>query len=296
MQVESPGIAAFMMSPTRPLARPLQSPTVRIRAHGGWSPPDLIGIVQHRELLLSLTDRDVRVRYKQTALGVAWVVLQPLLTALIFAFVFGVVAGLATNDRPYLLFAFAGLMAWNTFATTINRVGYSLVGNAHMISKIYFPRLILPLSSVCSTLVDFGVSLALMLLMLVHYRVWPGWGVLLLPVWLTILLMMGLGIGLVAASLMVKYRDVGHLIPVALQLGMYISPVAWSTSFVPEKYQWVYQVNPFFGLLGAFRWSLLGETVPSSFALAYSGLFALVCMVVGLLVFQVQERDFADVI
>jgi lipopolysaccharide transport system permease protein len=275
---------------------PGKSPAVRIQAHQSLHHVDIDEIIRHRDLLLTLTDRDVRVRYKQTALGVVWVVLQPLLMSLIFAFVFGVVAGLAQDERPYLLFAFAGLMAWNTFAATINRVGYSLLSNASMISKIYFPRLVLPLSATASTLVDFGVSLAVMALMLAYFRVWPGWGVLLLPVWLTALLTMGLGIGLVAAALIVKYRDVGHIIPVALQLGMYISPVAWSARLVPDKYRWVHQVNPLSGLLGAFRWSLVGETMPAAGALAYSGLFAVLCLAVGVAVFQGQERDFADVI
>lgn len=269
---------------------------VRIRARQDWQPIDLRELVRHRELLWTLTDRDIRVRYKQTVLGVAWVVLQPLLASVTFAFVFGVVAGLARDQRPYLLFAFAGLMVWNTFAATITRVGYSLVGNAHMISKIYFPRLLLPLSSTASTLVDFGVSLILMVLMMAIFRVWPDWPVFLLPIWLTILLIIGLGIGLVAAALMVRYRDVGHIIPVALQLGMYISPVAWSTTFVPEKYHWVHQINPLSGLLGGFRWSLLGDAMPSLGSLTYSTGAALLAVAVGMAVFQGQERDFADVI
>jgi lipopolysaccharide transport system permease protein len=262
---------------------------------------DLRELARYRELLLTLADRDLRVRYKQTALGVVWVVLQPLLASLIFAFVFGVVAGLAKTGRPYVLFAFAGLMAWNAFANIISRVSNSLVSNAAMLSKIYFPRLILPLSTAAATLVDFGVSLALMIVMLLSYRSWPGWGILLLPVWLFLLVAMALGIGLLGAALMVRYRDVAHIIPVALQLGLFISPVAWSTLVLERnasKYMWVFKINPLSGLLDAFRWSLLGpaEATLSAPALAYSATAAAVAFWIGVTVFRQHERSFADVI
>jgi ABC-2 family transporter len=191
---------------------PSSVPHIQIRSDAGRAPIELREILRHRDLLLTLADRDVKVRYKQTVLGVAWVVLQPLLGSLIFAFVFGVVAHLPSNGRPYILFAFAGLMAWNTFSSAITRASFSLVSNAHMVSKVYFPRLILPLASVASTLIDFGASLGLMLVLLALYRVWPGLG-LLLPVWLAILLLMALGIGLLAAALMVKYRDISGQVP-----------------------------------------------------------------------------------
>ncbi len=271
-------------------------PHIRIRANERGAVIDVREILRYGDLLLTLADRDLRVRYKQTALGVAWVVLQPLLASLIFAFVFGVVAGLSSNGRPYVLFAFAGLMAWNTFSSILTRVSNSLVGNAQMVSKVYFPRLILPLASVASTLVDFGISLGLMALMLACYGVWPGWGAVLLPVWLAILLTLALGVGLFAASLMVRYRDVGHIIPVVLQLGLFISPVAWSTLIVPPKYRWVFLVNPLSGLLDAFRWSLLGEGTLSLPALAYSLVVATAAFWIGASIFKQRERSFADVI
>ena len=273
---------------------PGRVPHIQIRSDAGRAPLDLREIVRHWDLLLALTDRDVRVRYKQTVLGVAWVVLQPLLGALIFAFVFGVVARLPSNGRPYVLFAFAGLMAWNTFASALTRASFSLVGNAHMISKVYFPRPILPLASVASTLIDFGVMLGLMFVFLAVYRIWPGLGLLLLPVWLAILMVMALGLGLIAAALMVRYRDIGHVIPALLQLGMYASPVAWSTLVVPGKYRWVFEINPLSGLLEAFRWSLLGEGALSWPALAYSTAAAALALWIGAIVFKQQERNFAD--
>jgi lipopolysaccharide transport system permease protein len=269
---------------------------VRIQADDRQPLMNLRELARYRELLLTLADRDLRVRYKQTALGVIWVVLQPLLASLIFAFVFGVVAGLAIDDKPYVLFAFAGLMAWNAFSGIVSRVSNSLVNNASMLSKIYFPRLILPLSTAMATLVDFGVSLAMMFLMLLFYRIWPGWGLLLLPVWLLILVTMALGIGLLGAALMVRYRDVAHIIPVALQLGMFISPVAWSTILVQGKYRYIFLINPLTGLLNAFRWSLLGEEGLSVPALTYSATAAAFAFWVGAAVFKQQERSFADVI
>jgi lipopolysaccharide transport system permease protein len=260
---------------------------IQIRSDSDLTTLDLHEIFRHRDLLLTLADRDIRVRYKQTVIGVAWVVLQPLMASLIFAFIFGVLARLPSEGRPYILFAFSGLLAWNTFSQTLTRVSFALVGNAHLVSKVYFPRLILPIAA---------VALVLMFLMLIGYRVWPGWGLLLLPVWLTVLLVMALGIGLMAAALMVKYRDIGHIIPTFLQLGMYVSPVAWSALIVPAKFRWVFLVNPLTGLLEAFRWSLLGEGTLSLPALAYSTVTAVLFFWCGAIVFKQQERNFADVI
>jgi lipopolysaccharide transport system permease protein len=271
-------------------------PHTHVSAERGAAPSELGEILRQRDLLLTLAARDIRVRYKQTALGMGWVVFQPLLTSLIFAFIFGVLARLPSERVPYVLFAYAGLLAWNAFSQTLTRVSFSLVGNAHLVSKVYFPRLILPLAAVASTLVDFFVSLVLMFIMMGLYRVWPGWGLILLPIWLSILLAMALGIGLVSAALMVRYRDIGHIIPTFLQLGMYASPVAWSTLIVPEKYRWVFLINPLSGLLEAFRWSLLGEGALSGFALAYSTAMAALFFLGGASVFKRGERSFADVI
>ncbi len=269
---------------------------IQVRSDAGWAPIDLREILRHWGLLVTLAERDLKVRYKQTVLGVVWVLLQPLMAALIFAFIFGVLARFPSNGKPYVLFAFAGLMAWNVFAQTLTRVSYSLIANGHMVSKVYFPRLILPLASVASTLIDFGVALGLMFALLAIYGVWPGPGLLLLPVWLAILLVMALGIGLLAAALMVRYRDIGHVIPVVLQLGLYVSPVAWSTVVVPQRFRWVFEVNPLSGLIDAFRWSLLSEGTLSWPALAYSFATAALVFWVGAMVFQQQERWFADVI
>jgi lipopolysaccharide transport system permease protein len=275
---------------------PHELPHIRVSADDSPTTIDVAELLHYRELLWTLADRDLRVRYKQTALGVIWVVLQPLLAALIFAFVFGVLAGLPSNGTPYVLFAFAGMIAWTTFSNILSRATLAITNNSHILSRIYFPRLILPLSSTAASIVDLAVSLGLMLVMLLIYRVWPGWGILLLPVWLLILVTLSLGLGLITGSLMVRYRDIGHVVPVALQLGLFITPVAWSTFVVPGKYLWVFLANPLTGILEAFRWSLLGQGSLSLSALAYSCVTAVVIFWFGAIVFKRQERGFADVI
>ena len=271
---------------------------VQVRAGVPGPLLDIPELVRFRDLLWTLADRDLRVRYKQTALGVIWVVLQPLMSALIFAFVFGVIAAMPSDGKPYLLFAFAGMTAWNTFANVLTRVSNSLVGNAQMLSKIYFPRLILPLSSTISALVDSAFSLGLMLIFLAVYRIWPGWAILALPIWMLILILFALGIGLTTASWMVTYRDVAHIIPVMLSLGMFISPVAWSLSNpnLSERYRSFLRLNPLCSLIEAIRWSLLGEGNFTLLGLAYSTVVAVAVFWIGVAVFKKQERSFADVI
>jgi lipopolysaccharide transport system permease protein len=269
---------------------------IRIRADESGRLIDIPELLRYGELLLTLAERDLRVRYKQTVLGVAWVVLQPLMASLIFAFVFGVVAGLPSGDTPYVLVAFAGLLGWNTFSNIVSRGSMSLLGNSQMISRIYFPRLVLPLSAAGAALVDSIFSLALMSLMLAWYRVLPGWGAVFLPAWMAIIVVLALGFALISSSLMVRYRDINHIIPVALQLGLFVSPVALSMQNVPEKYRWVLWLNPLSGPLEAIRWSLLGKGLLSFWALAYAITAASAICWVGLAVFKRQERSFADVI
>jgi lipopolysaccharide transport system permease protein len=269
---------------------------IHIRADARQLPIDLREIARYRDLLFTLADRDIRVRYKQTALGVTWVILQPLMAASIFAFLFHWIARLPSNGRPYFLFAFAGLTAWNAFSQALAKVSTSLVHHGHIVSKIYFPRMVLPLSSISSVLVDLGVSLVMMFILLAFWRIWPGWGILLLPVWVAILMVMALGIGLWTGAMMVKYRDVGHILPTLIQLGMYASPVAWSTMAIPPKYRVIFLANPLSGLLDAFRWSLLGVDTLDLRALTYSAVVALLFFWFGAHVFRRLERNFADVI
>src|SRR5271157_1149277 len=260
------------------IASASELPHVRIDASEPGPLVDVPELLRFRDLLWTLAERDLRVRYKQTALGVIWVVLQPLMAALVFAFV--------------------GMTAWNTFANVLTRVSASLLANGGMLTKIYFPRLILPLSSVVSAVVDSSFSLVLMFVLMAIYRVWPGWGIVFLPVWLLILVVLALGLGLMTSSWMVRYRDVAHVIPVALQLGLFISPVAWSmtNTKLSERFLWVLRLNPLTSLLEAFRWSLFGRSAPPLAAVAYSLVVALAVFWTGMMVFKQQERSFADVI
>ena len=267
-----------------------------LRASSGWVPLNLPEIWKFRDLLLSLALRDLRLRYKQTALGVVWVVLQPLMAAGIFSFVFGKVAQMPSDGLPYFLFSYAGLMGWNLFSATVAKVSGSLVGNAHLISKVFFPRLVLPLSSIPSVLIDFSVAIGMMAVLMVIYGVVPGWGLVLLPPLLIVLLLFATGIGLCAASLTVSYRDVAYILPVALQILLYASPIAYAVSAVPAHLRFWYNFNPLSSLLEAMRFSLLGRGSLDWAMLGYAAAASLVVMAIGLFSFKRMERRFADII
>ncbi|GAA1988058.1 ABC transporter permease [Isoptericola halotolerans] len=269
------------------------------------TPPGRLGLPRWRELwaarevMYRFGLRDVLLRYRQTAVGVAWVVIQPLLGAGIFALVFGAVAGLPTNGVPYFLFSFMGMLAWNLFSQTIARSSASLVANQALVAKVFFPRLLVPLSSSLGVLLDYAVALALGALLLVVYGVNPGWAVLLLPVWTLLLLLFALGIGIAASAVQVKYRDVGYVMPWLLQMGLYATPVAYSveaTQDLPPAAQWLFQANPLTWFLEAYRWSLLGQQVPPTWQIVGMVVSSLLVLLGGILVFQRYERQFADVI
>lgn len=278
----------------------MESSTVKpymvIRPISGWQAINLWEIWRFRDLFVALAERDVKLRYRQTALGVIWVVIQPLIAAGIFSFVFGKVAKLPSDGVPYLLFSYAGLLGWNAFSNTVTKISSSLIQNQALIAKTFFPRLILPLSMVFSTLIDFAVALAMMGVLMVIYHVAPTPGLLLLPVWLLLTLMLAVGIGLYASAVAVTYRDVLHVVPVATQMLMYASPIAYSLSAVPARWHTLYLLNPLSGLMEGFRWSLLGTgRLPWAFA-AYAAVVASTALVLGALAFQKMERRFADVV
>ena len=291
----SPEDKAFDVSDLAPLDQ-LPEPYLHLRATSGWQALNLGQLWRYRDLLMALAQRDVKLRYRQTALGVVWVLLQPLLAAGIFAFVFGKVAKLPSDGLPYFVFSYAGLLGWNAFNSTVTKASGSMVGNINMVSKVFFPRLVLPLATVLSTLIDFGVALALMVVLMEMFHVAPHPGLLLLPVWLLLLLMLSLGIGLASAALTVSYRDTQYMLPVLLPFMMYASPVAYDTSAVPVKLRIIYYLNPVSGLLDGFRWSLLHTASPSPAAVAYSSAFAAASLLAGAFVFRRMERRFADVI
>lgn len=272
-------------------------PHLIIRKKTGWQSLPLRELWEFRDLLNTLALRDVKLRYRQTAIGVLWVVLQPLIGAGLFSFIFGSVAKLSTgNDKvPYFVFSFAGLMIWNVFASILQKTSDSMVGNAHLVSKIYFPRMILPLSTVYGVMLDFAVASILLVALLVIYGIPVSVGLLFLPVALLMAVTMALGIGLWAASLNVTFRDVKYIIPVFVNFLMWGTPVAYAVSSLPPKAQEIISFNPMAGVVESFRWSILGTPISWS-AVAFSGVASILLFFFGAMMFQRAERRFADVI
>ena len=279
-------------------AHSLSNPhTVVIRPPKGLAPLDLKLLWQFRDLLRAFAERDIRLRYRQTVLGAAWVILQPLMGAGIFSIVFGLIAKLPSDGVPYFLITYSGFLGWTLFQGIVARVSPSLVANSALIRKVFFPRLLVPLGVVPSVVLDFLVSLVLMFVLMLVFRVSPSWGLLLVPAALLILITMGLGIALVACALAVKYRDVQHIVPFGVQLLMYASPVGYSVSVIPAKAQTLYfLLNPVAVPLDTIRWAFVGVGELRAEWLAYSAAVAVVAFAVGLMVFHSNEREFADVI
>jgi len=279
---------------------PAPKPHLVIEPVSGWRSLKLMELWEFRDLITTLGMRDVKLIYKQTLLGVAWVVLQPLIGAAIFTFVFGVLAGMPSEGVPYFIFSLVGMTAWTFFSAVLNASSMVMVNNAHLVSKIYFPRLVLPIASAFQPAMNLGVSSIFVAVLLVVYQVTPGWQLLLAPVWLLAMLMLSLGIGFVCCSIMVRYRDLRYVIPVAIQFLLYASPVGYSLSAVNEKVpEWlasVYLLNPVASLLEAFRWSILGSGQLEAGWLAYSLVFSIVAFFAGAFLLRRAERQFADVI
>lgn len=272
-------------------------PLRTLRPTRGWVPLELSELARFKDLLMELARRDIKLRYRQTALGIGWVLLQPLLAAGMLMFAFGVVAGLKPQGTSSFLFTYAGLLVWNAFAWTLSKTSLSMVGNAYLVSKVYFPRLILPLSGTLSTLLDFSVSLSMLVLGLAILGIWPGWPLLLLPVWILLVLALALGAGLIAASLTVQYRDIQHILPILIPFLLYASPVAYEVTHIPAQYQPAfYLINPLAGLIGGFRWSTLGRAMPPVPYLMWSTALSVALFLFGAAVFRRTERKFADVI
>jgi lipopolysaccharide transport system permease protein len=272
-------------------------PLRTLRPTKGWVALELPEIFQFRDLLIELARRDVKLRYRQTLLGIAWVLLQPLLAAGMLTFAFGVVAGLKAEGTSSFLFTYAGLLVWNAFSWTLSKASLSMVGNAYLVSKVYFPRLILPLSGTLSTLLDFSVSLSVLVLGLAVLQIWPGWPLFLLPIWILLVIFLALGAGLIAAALTVRYRDIQHILPILIPFLLYASPVAYQVEHIPAQYRTLfYLINPLAGLIGGFRWSTLSTPMPPIPYLVWSTVLSIAMFLVGAAVFRRTERQFADVI
>lgn len=248
---------------------------------------------RHRELLLFLAWRDILVRYKQTVIGVSWVLIRPLLTMIILTAVFGRVARLPSGDLPYAILVFTGLLPWFYFSNALSECSNSLISNSHLLSKVYFPRLIVPISTILVSSVDFVISFAVLLLLMLWYGISPSWQLALLPALGLWVGMLSLGLGLWFSALNVRYRDFRHIVPFILQLGIYASPVAYSTSIIPEKWALLYYLNPIAGIIDAFRWSITGVT-PSVYGIVCALIITIILLVSGLIYFRSEEARFAD--
>ncbi|MES3001678.1 MAG: ABC transporter permease [Pseudomonadota bacterium] len=261
----------------------------------GWHMLDWRELWAYRELLWVLAARDVKVRYKQTVLGAAWAVLRPLLTMLIFSVVFGQFAKMPSDGLPYPVFVYAGLLPWTFFAAAITASGHSLLGSSHLISKVYFPRLIIPLASVGTSAVDLLIATAILMLMMLWYGL--GWtpNLLLAPLVLGIVVFTALGMGTLLSALTVEYRDVAHVTPFLVQIWMYVTPVIFPISVVPKQWQWLLYLNPMTGIVEGFRSAFLGRPVDVTGLAASLGV-ALVIFAVGISYFEKVERRFADII
>jgi lipopolysaccharide transport system permease protein len=270
-------------------------PIVVIEPTKSWVAVDLRDLWAYRELLYFLTWRDVKVRYKQTALGIVWVILQPLLSTLIFTIFLGKLARVPSDGVPYPLFVFAAMLPWTFLSSSVTSCSTSLVGNANLITKIYFPRLLMPAAAVAARTVDFAVSFVILIGLMIYYGAVISRTLLLLPLLVILILALALGFGIWVAGLNVKYRDVGVMLPVGLQLWMFASPVVYPSSLVPAKYQWLYHLNPLAGILDGFRASLFGREIDWP-ALAFATVFIFALLVYSAYAFRRMEKTFADVV
>lgn len=274
---------------------PAVKPLVTIEASGSWSAVNLRELWLYRELLYFLTLRDIKVRYKQTLLGVAWVVLQPLLTTLVFTLFLGVLVRVPSDGYPYMLFVYAGMLPWTFFSFAISTSGNSLVSNSHLITKVYFPRSLLPISAVAARLLDFMVGFLVLVCLMAYFGVRPTGNALLLPLLIVLITLLALAVGMITSSLNVKYRDVGVLIPVLMQLWMYASPVVYPAGLVPGRWRYIYELNPMTGLIGGFRTAVLGGQI-NWMSLASATAFIFILLIIASIQFRRMEHEFADIV
>ncbi|MGB5708508.1 MAG: ABC transporter permease [Arenicellales bacterium] len=266
-----------------------------IRPIKGWKKLNLVELWEYRELLLAFCVRDIKIRYKQTVLGAAWAILQPLVTMLIFSIIFGRLAGIPSDGFPYPVFVYSGLLPWMLFSNAISSSSGSMVGSAHMVSKIYFPRVVIPFSAVGSGLVDFAVSACILLLLMFVYDVPWTWQLIVTPVLLTGVILVALGVGTALSALTVSYRDFRYVVPFMVQIWMYLTPVVYPLGFIPEKWRWLLYLNPLTGYIEGFRSVFLGK--PFDFVgISSAVILTMFVFLGGLKYFRKVEQRFADVI
>jgi lipopolysaccharide transport system permease protein len=271
-------------------------PSIVITPPKKFAVPKVSELWEAREVLYRFGARDVTLRYRQTLLGVVWVILQPLITAAIFVLVFSKVAKLHYNDAAPIVFIFVGVTAWNLFSGIINRAQTSLISNRDLVSKVFFPRMLVPLAVVYSCLVDFLVSCGFLVVLMVIHGTNPGLPVLLAPVWAVMFILLASGIGLVTSALTVRYRDVNYFVPFVLQFLLFASPIAYAIQNVPTKYRVVYELNPLTWLLQEFQWSLVRQPTPQTWETVLAIVVPIVAFIGGAVIFEQMERGFADAI
>jgi len=271
-------------------------PVVLIKPSKGWVSLNLRALWDYRELLYFLTWRDIKVRYKQTALGAAWAILQPLATMLIFSLFFGRLVKVPSDGIPYPLFAFAALVPWTFFANGLNQSSNSLIASANLLKKVYFPRLAIPVATVLAGVVDFVLSFVVLLMLIAYYRVTPTINIVWTPLLLALAFVTSLGVGLWMSALNVKYRDVRYVVPFMIQIWLFATPVAYPSSLLSQPWRTIYGLNPMVGVVEGFRWALLGSNTAPGLMVAASALAALLILVTGAFYFRYMEKTFADVV
>jgi lipopolysaccharide transport system permease protein len=277
------------------LETPPQVPTLVIRPPRKWVPIDFSELWSYRELLYYFVWRDVKIRYKQTGLGVAWAVIQPLFTMVIFSVIFGGLAQIPSEGVPYPLFVLSALLPWILFSEGLTRSTTSMVSNANIMTKVYYPRLIMPIAGILSPVVDFLIAMVILILMMVYFGFVPTVNIVFLPAFVLLALATSLGVGLWLSALNVQYRDFQYTLPFLIQVWFYASPVVYATSLVPDQYQLLYGLNPMAGVIEGFRWALLG-TAPPSGIIGLSVVVVFVLLVTGAFYFKKMEQYFADIV
>jgi lipopolysaccharide transport system permease protein len=284
------------MLPTNLPENRVTLPHIVIEPPKGWAPLELDELWHSRELFYFLTWRDIKVRYKQTALGAAWAILQPVLTMVVFSIIFGGLAKLPSNGIPYPIFTFTALLPWQLFTFALTNSSNSLVGSQHLISKVYFPRLIIPLSSVLAGVIDFIVAFGVLLVMMAYYSINLTPAAFLLPLFTTLALVSAMAAGLWLSALNVQYRDIRYVVPFLTQFWMYATPIAYSSELIPEKWRWLYSLNPMTGVVEGFRWAILGKSSLDLTSLILSSIVVIALFIGGLYYFKRMEAGFADII
>ncbi len=283
-----------------PAASDRARPSVVIEPSKGLAGLRLGSLWSYRELLYFLIWRDIKVRYKQTLLGILWIVLQPAVTVAIFSVVFGTLLQVPTGDVPYPVFVFSGLLPWTYFSTSVTRSSGSVVGSAHLITKVYFPRLVIPLGSVLSSLVDFAIAFGVLVILMIIYQVKPTANVVFLPGFMLLAMLAALACGLWLSALNVRFRDVTYMTPFLVQMGFYLTPIIYPSTLIPEPFRYLLGLNPMTGVTAGFRWALLGgylaDVEPPGALFPMSIAITLAVLVSGVVFFRTTERSFADVI